>query len=66
LLRWHGTGGAAGVCEQGRGKRGLSRNLGGPNCSTARDWFMGDHREVARNIQACPDPTFLELGRRYE
>ena len=66
MLRWHGTGGAAGVCEQGRGTRGLPRNLGGPNCSTARVWFMGDHREEARDIQACLDPTFLELDRRDE
>lgn len=36
--------GAAGVFGQGKGTRGLPRNLGDPYCSTERTWFMGDHR----------------------
>jgi hypothetical protein len=45
LPEWHGKGARPGSREQGRGTRGLSRNLGDPNCSTKKRWLEGGHGE---------------------
>ena len=41
MLRWYGKGARPGSREQGKGTRGLSRNLGDPNCSTKKGWLGG-------------------------
>jgi hypothetical protein len=65
VREWHSKAGAAGVREQGKGTRGLPRNLGDPYCST-RGSGLGVTKVRGRNILACPDLSTLELDRRYE
>ena len=43
MRKWQRKAGAAGVRERGKSTRGLSRNLGGPYCSTKKGWREGGH-----------------------
>lgn len=55
-----------GSIEQGRGMRGLPRNLGDPKCSTGEKWHRGGHQRGSENILAGVDPFPRERPWRDE